>query len=122
MRKESRYLRRKFDTWLESWKLDPTHKPLLVKGARQVGKTESIRHFANDHYDNVIEVNFVFQPEFKQITADGYKAERVIKRMSALDPMLRFIPRRTLLFLMRFRSSQMSRRRSRISRRMAAST
>jgi predicted AAA+ superfamily ATPase len=40
----------------------------------------------------------VFQPEFKQITADGYKAENVIKRMSALDPTLRFIPERTLLF------------------------
>ena len=98
MGKESRYLRRKFDAWLESWKSDSNHKPLLVKGARQVGKTESIRHFAKAHYDNVIEVNFVFQPEFKQITADGYKADRVIKRMSALDPMLRFIPGRTLLF------------------------
>ena len=98
MRKESRYLRRKFDAWLASWKSDSNHKPLLVKGARQVGKTESIRHFANAHYDNVIEVNFVFQPEFKQITADGYKAERVIKRMSALDPTLRFVPGRTLLF------------------------
>ncbi len=98
MRKESRYLRRKFDAWLEAWKSDSNHKPLLVKGARQVGKTESIRHFANAHYDNVIEVNFVFQPEFKQITADGYKAERVIKRMSALDPTLRFIPGHTLLF------------------------
>ena len=98
MNEKKRYLRRKFDAWLESWKSDPNHKPLLVKGARQVGKTESIRHFAESHYENVIEVNFVFQPEFKQITADGYKAERVIKRMSSLDPMLRFIPGRTLLF------------------------
>ena len=76
MRKESRYLRRKFDAWLELWKSDPNHKPLLVKGARQVGKTESIRHFANAHYDNVIEVNFVFQPEFKQITADGVLSQK----------------------------------------------
>lgn len=98
MKKECQYLRRKFDAWLESWKSDPNHKPLLVKGARQVGKTESIRHFVHAHYDNVIEVNFVFQPEFKQITADGYKTERVIKRMSALDPTLRFIPGRTILF------------------------
>ena len=93
-----RYLRRKFDEWLEAWHANPDHKPLLVKGARQVGKTESIRHFAKAAYDNVIEVNFVFQPEFKQITSDGYKAENVIKRMSALDPTLRFIPERTLIF------------------------
>ena len=98
MKSKSRYLRRKFDDWLGSWLKDPNRKPLLVKGARQVGKTESIRHFANANYENVIEINFVFQPEFKQITVDGYKAENVIKRMSALNPMLRFIPGRTLLF------------------------
>ena len=98
MGEKQRYLRRKFDGWLEDWKADPNRKPLLVKGARQVGKTESIRHFAQAHYGNVIEINFVFQPEYRQITADGYKAESVIKRMSALDPSLRFIPGRTLLF------------------------
>ena len=98
MKENTLYLRRKFDEWLELWRKDPDHKPLLVKGARQVGKTESIRHFASANYENVIEINFVFQPEFKQITADGYKAENVIKRMSALDPTLRFIPERTLLF------------------------
>lgn len=64
-----RYLKRKFDTWLEAWRSNPSRKPLLVKGARQVGKTESIRHFAQQHYENVIEVNFVLQPEFKQIVA-----------------------------------------------------
>ena len=98
MSNRMRYLSRKFDGWLKAWRENPDRKPLLVKGARQVGKTESIRHFAAGHYDSVIEINFVFQPEFKQITADGYKAESVIKRMSALDPTLRFVPGRTLLF------------------------
>lgn len=42
-----RYLKRKFDAWLEQWLANPNRKPLLVKGARQVGKTESIRHFAH---------------------------------------------------------------------------
>ena len=91
-------MRRKFDDWLTRWRSDPNRKPLLVKGARQVGKTESIRHFAQAHYDNVVEINFVFQPEYRQITSDGYKAENVIRRMSALDPTLRFVPNRTLLF------------------------
>ena len=98
MKKNTRYLRRKFDEWLKLWRRDSGRKPLLVKGARQVGKTESIRHFANANYENVIEINFVLQPEFKQITADGYKTVNVIKRMSALDPTLRFIPEHTLLF------------------------
>lgn len=92
------YLKRKFDQWLQKWHANPDRKPLLVKGARQVGKTESIRHFAETAYDNVIEVNFVFQPEFKQITSEGYKAESVVKRMSALDPTLRFVPKKTLIF------------------------
>ena len=51
------YLKRKFDQWLQKWHANPDRKPLLVKGARQVGKTESIRHFAETAYDNVIEVN-----------------------------------------------------------------
>ena len=93
-----RYLKRKFDAWLEQWLANPNRKPLLVKGARQVGKTESIRHFAQRHYKSVIEINFAFQPEFRQITADGYKAASVIKRMSALDPSLRFVPGGTLIF------------------------
>ena len=93
-----RYLNRKFDKWLELWQANPDRKPLLVKGARQVGKTESIRHFAKKHYGNIIEINFVFQPEFKQITADGYKVDGIVKRMSALDPTLHFVPGQTLLF------------------------
>ena len=92
------YLKRKLDDWLSSWRADSNRKPLLVKGARQVGKTEFVRHFAAANYESIIEVNFVLQPEFKQITADGYKADAVIKRMSALDPTLHFIPGRTLLF------------------------
>lgn len=98
MTDEIRYLRRKFDDYLLAWRADHNRKPLLVKGARQVGKTESIRHFAKANYDNVIEVNFVFQPEYRQITADGYKVENVVKRMSALDPKLSFVPGHTLLF------------------------
>ena len=48
------YLRRKIDQFLKQWKEDPEHKPLIVKGARQIGKTESILHFANENYSNVI--------------------------------------------------------------------
>ena len=51
------YYRRKIDDYLNSWKADPAHKPLIVKGARQIGKTESIMHFANDNYENVIYIN-----------------------------------------------------------------
>ncbi len=44
------YYRRKIDDYLNNWKADPEHKPLIVKGARQIGKTESIMHFAEGNY------------------------------------------------------------------------
>ena len=45
------YMRRKIDLFLREWKDDPDHLPLLVKGARQIGKTESILHFAKEQYN-----------------------------------------------------------------------
>jgi len=44
--------------------------PLIVKGARQVGKTEAIRHFAEAEYQNYIEINFVERPEFELVGTD----------------------------------------------------
>jgi predicted AAA+ superfamily ATPase len=56
------YIPRKFDQFLTSWKGNPGRNPLLVKGARQVGKTESIRYFARKNYESFIEINFVDTP------------------------------------------------------------
>ena len=50
----SMYLKRKIDLFLTNWKESADHKPLIVKGPRQIGKTESIRHFARTNYDSVI--------------------------------------------------------------------
>ena len=57
-------LRRKIDKFLVEWKNSEDKKPLIVKGARQIGKTESIRNFAKNNYKNVIEINFVLQKQF----------------------------------------------------------
>ena len=48
-----KYLKRKIDNYLIQWKNDRDRKPLIVKGARQIGKTESICRFANENYKNV---------------------------------------------------------------------
>lgn len=90
-------LRRKIDRFLEKWKADANHKPLIVRGARQIGKTESIRQFARTHYTNVIEINFVFQKQYKQIFSDGYEVDQIIKNISLIDPSLTF-PNGTLFF------------------------
>ena len=44
------YLKRKIDAFLAAWKENPDRKPLIVKGPRQVGKTESIRRFGDRNY------------------------------------------------------------------------
>ena len=92
------YLKRKIDGYLHSWKKDPNRKPLIVKGPRQVGKTESILHFAEDTYQSVIYINFVEEPKYKLITENGYKPEDIIRNISRMDPSKRFEPGETLLF------------------------
>ena len=59
-------LRRKIDTYLEAWKNNPERKPLIVKGARQIGKTRSIEAFAAQNYKHVIEINFVEQKNIEK--------------------------------------------------------
>lgn len=92
------YLKRKIDSFLEEWKEEEDKKPLIVKGPRQVGKTESIRHFAREHYSSIIEINFVEEPKYKTITADGYRVDDLIKNISLLDPSKQFAQGKTLLF------------------------
>ena len=92
------YLKRKIDTFLADWKKDPAQMPLIVRGARQVGKTEAIRNFAKANYKNVIEINFVEEPQYKGIIEEGFKTESIIKLISRLNPSHRFIPGETLIF------------------------
>lgn len=93
------HLKRKIDRFLNQWYSDPKRLPLLVKGARQIGKTESVRYFARAHYESFVEINFVEQPKFKQITLDGYGAQEIVSAISRLNPGFRFpMGKRTLIF------------------------
>ena len=87
-----RYLKRKIDLFLAKWKANPSHKPLIVKGPRQVGKTESVRRFAQSSYENIIYINFVEEPKYKFITEDGYRTEDIIRNISRMDPSRQFKP------------------------------
>ena len=91
------YYRRKIDEYLNSWRADPAHKPLIVKGARQIGKTESIMHFASENYENVVYINFALEKKYMQILADGYDVESVIKNISLASPSFKFIPNKTII-------------------------
>ena len=76
------YLKRKIDAFLLDWKNTPNKKPLIVKGCRQIGKTESIRHFAiSAGYESFIEINFVKDQKYKNRITDGYETNQIIKRI-----------------------------------------
>lgn len=91
-------LKRKIDKFLVDWKKKEDKLPLIVKGARQIGKTESIRKFAKENYKNVIEINFVLQKQYKDIFNDGFEVDAIIKNISLHNPELEFIPNETLIF------------------------
>ena len=90
------YLKRKLDDFLLEWKHSADRKPLIVKGARQIGKTESIKHFAVN-YENFVNINFVLEKKYKTICEDGYTVQDVIRNISRIDSEKKFIPGKTLI-------------------------
>ena len=91
-------LKRKIDAFLAAWKQNPQRKPLIVKGARQIGKTRSIQAFGQANYESVIEINFVLQKKFRSIFDNGYEVDTIVKNISLLEPSWKFIPYKTLIF------------------------
>ena len=91
-------LKRKIDAYLVDWKNNPDRKPLIIKGARQIGKTHSIEWFANKNYANVIQINFVEQKKYKAIFDDGFEVDTILKNISLLNPEFKFVPGETIFF------------------------
>lgn len=91
-------LKRKIDKILLEWKSDVNHKPLIIKGARQIGKTFSITKFGKENYDNVISINFILQKEYCHIFDDGYDVDVIIKNISFINPFIQIEPGKTLIF------------------------
>ncbi|MGN1235891.1 MAG: ATP-binding protein [Bacteroidaceae bacterium] len=91
-------LRRKVDAYLKAWKNNPDRKPLIVKGARQVGKTRSIEWFVRQNYTSVVQINFVEQKKYREIFNDGYEVDAILKNISLLNPEFEFIEGDTVFF------------------------
>ena len=91
-------LKRKIDEFLLDWKNQKDKYPLIVKGARQIGKTKSIEKFAYENYKNVIEINFVLQKEYRNIFNDGFSVDSIIKNITLINPSLVFEAGNTLIF------------------------
>ena len=91
-------LQRKIDKFLVNWKNDPNKMPLIVKGARQIGKTDAIEHFAKNNYKYFVEINFALQPEYKTIFANGFEVDNILHNISIINNNFEFVPGETLIF------------------------
>lgn len=91
-------LKRKIDEFLLQWKNSSDKYPLIVKGARQIGKTASIKNFAEKNYKYIVEINFALQKKFKDIFDDGFEVDAIIKNISLKNPDLKFVAGETLIF------------------------
>ncbi len=92
------YLKRKIETILNQWKNEPGKTPIIVKGARQIGKTYSIEKFGKENFKNVVSINFTLQKEYRRIFDDGYEVDAILRNISFINPELEFIPGFTLIF------------------------
>lgn len=91
-------LKRKIDKYLTDWKNRSDRKPLIIKGAWQIGKTRSVEWFAGQNYASVIEINFIEQKKYREIFNDGFEVDAILKNISLLNPELKFIPGNTIFF------------------------
>ncbi|WP_295089470.1 DUF4143 domain-containing protein [Ruminococcus sp.] len=92
-------LKRKMYDKLLKWKNDKSEECLLIKGARQVGKTYLVRQFGANEYESFIEINFHMQSDLKVIFEGDLSSEEIYKRITANIPGVKLIPGKTLLFL-----------------------
>lgn len=91
-------LKRKIDNFLVEWKNNQYHMPLIIKGARQIGKTEAIEYFAKNNYKSVVEINFALQKQYKSIFDNGFEVDTILRNISFINPEFEFIPNETLIF------------------------
>lgn len=90
---------RKMSPYLSEWKKNKNKECLLVIGARQVGKTFIIRDFAAKNYEYFVELNFVDNPEYKDIFDGNLNMNSLIEKISLKNNKFRFVPGKTLIFL-----------------------
>lgn len=82
---------------LVKWKESPRRKPMIIEGARQVGKTWLVKEFAATHYKNIAYVNFEEQTFLRSLFLTDYDTDRIINAISAATH-VNIIPGETLIF------------------------
>lgn len=92
-------LERNISDKLEVWKKRDNRKCLLIRGARQIGKTYSVEHFGRTRYKSCIVINFLKNPSYKSIFSGDLDTKTMLINISLYIPEAVLIPHDTLIFL-----------------------
>jgi predicted AAA+ superfamily ATPase len=91
------YIQRKIDDVVLAWQRSSSRKPLLIRGARQVGKSTAVRNLSKQ-FDYFIEINFEEQPEYQSLFANTSDINDLVEQL-AIITQTEIIEGRTLVFL-----------------------
>ncbi len=92
-------LKRKIDEQLKVWKANRGNSCLLVNGARQVGKTFSIRQFGRAYYKSFVEINFIESPVFQSLFDSALDSDSFVQQLKLRIPSFHLVEGSTLIFL-----------------------
>ena len=87
--------KRKIEQRLIEWKSNTNHKPLIVKGVRQCGKTSSVKAFAQQNYKHTVYMDFHEQKSLRRIFDGSLQVDHLVTLISATIPGSRFMPGQT---------------------------
>lgn len=91
------YYKRIIDSYLSEWASRKVHKPILLRGARQVGKSTAVRHLG-EQFKYYVEINLEKQPDYKTLFSKDLQVKRIVPQMAAMCG-IPIIPGETLLFI-----------------------
>ena len=92
-------LRRRISVVLEQWKAKPNHKPLVIMGIRQCGKTFIAQQFASENYKHVVYINFFKEEQRKTAFYGSKDVDNIIMLLSAQMRNAKFVPGETCIIL-----------------------
>lgn len=97
-------LKRKATKFMKNWINTKDKKCLVVQGARQTGKTYIVERFAEENYEELVEINFKQMPSAMEIFSGDLTVDAMVMGMRFRFPEKKIIPGKTLIFLMKFRN------------------
>ena len=102
-------LKRKLENFLSEWKKEKGHKPLVIKGVRQCGKTFIAEEFARKNYAHVVYVNFVQTPKAAMAFDNSLEVDDIVMQLSTVVRDAEFVPGQTCIIFDEIQESPQAR-------------